>query len=102
MPAVFCWVAASPLVVGYFLVIGASGLWFRVRFVWFMTALSLLSYGVLVVDFYNWRPELQEQFDPSVPRHVIFALSLLLLGAIVSHLVHRVRTLSTFCGRQLP
>ena len=50
--------AASSLVVGYPLIIVASGLWFRVRFVWFMTLLSLLSYGVLVIDFYYWRPEL--------------------------------------------
>ena len=51
--------AASSLVVGYPLIIVASGLWFRVRFVWFMTLLSLVSYGVLVIDFYCWRPELQ-------------------------------------------
>jgi serine/threonine-protein kinase len=94
--------ASSSLVMGYPLLIASAGLWFRVRFVFFMTALSLLSYGVLVVDFYVWRPELQEHFDAESPRHVIFALSLVLLGAIVAHLVHRVRTLSAFCGRQLP
>ena len=27
------------------------------RFVWFITLLSLLSYGVLVIDFYYWRPD---------------------------------------------
>ena len=37
--------AASALVVGYPLIIVASGLWFRVRFVWFITFLSLMSYG---------------------------------------------------------
>ena len=70
--------AASPLVVGYPLLIVGSGLWFRVRFVWFMTALSLLSYGILVVDFYLWRPELQRYSStaPRTSRHVIFALSL--------------------------
>ncbi len=94
--------AASPLVVGYPLLIAASGLWFRVRFVWFITALSLLSYGVVVVDFYRWRPELQAQFDPSVNRHVVFAMSLVVLGSVVAYLVQRVRALSSFCGRQLP
>ena len=94
--------AASPLVVGYPLLIAASGLWFRVRFVWFITALSLLSYGVVVVDFYRWRPELQAQFDASVNRHVIFAMSLVVLGSVVAYLVQRVRALSSFCGRQLP
>ena len=48
--------AASPLVVGYPLVIVASGLWFRVRFVWFITILSLLSYSVLVIDCYYLAP----------------------------------------------
>ena len=93
---------ASPLVVGYWLLIAASGLWFRVRFVWFMTVLSLLSYGVLVIDFYCWRTRLQQHFDTSYARHVLFAVSLIVLGAIVSSLVQRLRMLSKFYGRQLP
>ncbi len=52
----------SALMVGYPLLIAGSGLWFRVRFVWFMTALSLLSYGVLLIDFYVWR--LRRAADP--------------------------------------
>ena len=67
-----------------------------------MTVLSLLSYGVLVLDFYFWRKQLQEHFDTSYTRHVLFAVSLVLLGAIVSSLVARVRTLSKYYGRQLP
>ena len=92
----------SPLLVGYPLVIVASGLWFRVRFVWFITVLSLASYGVLVVDFYRWRPWLQVQFNPGVNRHVIFAVALVVLGSVVAYLVQRVRALSNFCGRPLP
>ena len=92
----------SPLLVGYPLLIVASGLWFRVRFVWFITALSLASYAVLVVDFYRWRPWLQGQFDPGVNRHVIFAVALVVLGSVVAYLVQRVRALSNFCGRPLP
>ena len=94
--------AASPLVVGYPLLIVASGLWFRVRFVWFITFLSLCSYSVLVIDFYRWRPELQAGFSPGFDRHVIFAAALVVLGSVVAYLVQRVRTLSNFCGRQLP
>jgi serine/threonine-protein kinase len=94
--------AASALVVGYPLLIAGSGLWFRRRFVWFITGLSLLSYMVLVVDFYRWRtPEFQAAFDSSPSRHVIFAVSLVVLGSIVSYLVHRVSTLSAFCGRRV-
>lgn len=94
--------AASPLVVGYPLLIVCSGLWFRVRFVSYMTALSLLSYGILVVDFYCWRPELQIQFDSNFDRPIINALTLVLVGASIAYLVHRVRTLSSFYGRRLP
>jgi serine/threonine-protein kinase len=94
--------AASPLVVGYPLVIVASGLWFRVRFVWFVTLLSLLSYGVLVFDFY-WRrtPELRVPPYAAGDRHVIFAVALILLGLIIAYLVERVRILSSFYSKPL-
>jgi tRNA A-37 threonylcarbamoyl transferase component Bud32 len=91
--------AASSLVVGYPLLIVASGLWFRVRFVWFMTLLSLASYGVAVFDFYRIRPELHQGMYAGWDRHAIFALALIVLGAIVCYLVQRVRILSTFYGR---
>jgi serine/threonine-protein kinase len=95
--------AISPLVAAYPLLVAGSGLWFRVRFVWFMTALSLVSYTILVVDFYRWRPaELRAAYDPGLTHYVIFALALVVLGCIVAYLVHRVRVLSKFCGRQLP
>ncbi len=92
---------ASALLVGYPLVIVASALWFRVRFVWFVTALSLLSYGILVTDFYVWRPERYPDVYAGWDRHVIFAVALLVLGTVVAYLVDRVRTLSGFYGRAL-
>ncbi len=94
--------AASPLIVGYPLLIVASGLWFRVRFVWFMTGLSLLSYGVLVLDFYWRQKELHADAFAVADRHVIFAVALLVLGSVTAYLVHRVRTLSSLYGRQAP
>jgi hypothetical protein len=72
-----------------------------VRFVGFITLLSLLSYGVLVIDFYYWRPELHVGMYAGVDRHVIFALALLAMGVVVSYLVERVRVLSNFYGRPL-
>jgi eukaryotic-like serine/threonine-protein kinase len=94
--------AASVLVVGYLLLIAGSGLWYHVRFVWFMTGMSLISYGIVVIDFYCWRTSLKDQFDTSIFRHALFATSLIVLGAIVASLVHRLRMLSTYYGRQLP
>ncbi|NUQ62246.1 MAG: serine/threonine protein kinase [Pirellulales bacterium] len=93
--------AASPLVVGYPLLIVGSGLWFRVRFVWFMTALSLASYGVLVVEFYYWSPELQRNFDRAPDRHVVFIVAMLVTAAVVAYLVDRVRALSSYFGQRL-
>lgn len=93
--------AASALVVGYPLLIAGSGLWFRARFVWYMTVLSLLSYGALVADYYLRRTDLHQVMQPQADRHVIFAVSLVVMGAIVSYLVRRLRWLSRFCGRAL-
>jgi eukaryotic-like serine/threonine-protein kinase len=92
---------ASSLVIGYPLIIVASGLWFRVRFVWLITLLSLLSYGVLVLDFYYRRPELQQMIYAGIDRHAIFAVALVVLGSVVSYLVQRVRILSSFYGRPI-
>jgi serine/threonine-protein kinase len=93
--------AASALVVGYPLLIAGSGLWFRVRFVWYMTFLSLLSYGWLVLDFYLRRTDLHAVMQPQADRHVIFAVALVVMGIIVSYLVERLRALSRFYGRAL-
>jgi len=93
---------ASALVVCYPLLIAVSGLWFRVRFVWFMTGLSLASYGILVVDFYFGRTWLRQSMDAGVDRHVIFAVALVVLGAIVAYLVQRVRVLGAFYGQREP
>jgi serine/threonine-protein kinase len=94
--------AASGLVVGYSLLIAGSGLWFHVRFVGFMTVMSLISYGILVIDFYCWRTPLQDHFDITKTRHILFAVSLVVQGLIVASLVRRLRMLSNFYGRQLP
>jgi len=91
----------SPAVVGYPLLIAASGLWFRVRFVWFICGLSLASYGVHVLDYYFRRIELHAVLDPRWDRHVIFAVGLLGISGVVAYLVHRVRVLSSYYGQAL-
>lgn len=93
---------ASPLMIGYPLLISAAGLWFRVRFVWYITGLSVLSYGLLLWDLHCRRPELKPLADPRVDRDVIFLVGLILLGSLVSYLVHRVRALSAFYGQRIP
>lgn len=93
---------ASPLVVGYFLLIAGSGLWFRVRFVWYMTLLLLVSYSLLIVHFYGfWEPQIARQFNLKWDRHVLFIVAMLVMANIVGYLVDRVRALSSFYGQKL-
>jgi serine/threonine-protein kinase len=92
----------SSLMVGYPLLIAGSGLWFRVRFVWFMTALALLSYGVLLLDFYVWRHALlRTAMTVTYDRHVVFLVAMIVLAGTVSYLVQRVRALSSYYGERL-
>ena len=95
---------ASALVMGYPLLIVASGLWFRVRFVWFMCGLSLVSYGAHVLDFYLRRVQdpndLAGVLDLRWDRHLIFAVALLGISGGVAYLVHRVRVLSSYYGQK--
>lgn len=92
--------AVSPLIVGFPLLIVASGLWFRVRFVWYMTALSLVSYGILVLDLYFRRPDLLRDFPVGYDWHLIFVVFLVILAGIVAYLVQRVRVLSSYYGEK--
>jgi len=87
----------GPLLIGYPLLVAASGLFFRVRLVWFTTAVSLLSYLALVLK--------GDTAAESVPPHypLIFAGALAVLGFIVAYQVYRVRVLSRyFESRRLP
>jgi eukaryotic-like serine/threonine-protein kinase len=85
----------GPLVVGYACLIAAAGLWFRVRLVWFVTALSLLSYVVVIAVYLMTGGEIDE------PHHqMIFAVALIVLGGVVSYQVNRVRALSRYYERR--
>lgn len=91
---------ASPLLVVLPLMIMGAGLWVRERFVWMMTCFVLLAYIVLMLDYHFWRREVLEPvlmigFD----RHAIFAVMLVTIGGCTAHLVHRIRALSRYCGR---
>lgn len=87
----------SPLMVVYFVLVATSGLWLRERFVWFIFAGSLLSYGLLLLDFYFWRHEqLAPVFYPTIDSHAIFLIALILEAVAVASLVRRIRSLSRY------
>jgi serine/threonine-protein kinase len=82
----------TPLVAGYFLLIAASGLWFREGLVWLTTTLALVSYGTLAVG-HALRPSVVRE---PVPRHLLFMAVMAVSGLIVAYQVKRVRALSQY------
>jgi serine/threonine-protein kinase len=82
----------GPLVVGYPVLIAASGLWFRDAIVWFTTAMAMLSYAALLV--FGW----EDAND--LHKHVMFLISLAVTGFIVTYQVRRVRALSRYYERR--
>jgi eukaryotic-like serine/threonine-protein kinase len=86
-------------VAGYFLLVAASGLWFREQLVWITTGMAVSAYGLLVLVEVVIRRE-----SPETPyRHVLFAAALAVSGAIVHYQVKRVRALSMYYDhRPLP
>ncbi|HET6323104.1 MAG TPA: serine/threonine-protein kinase [Planctomycetaceae bacterium] len=78
----------GPLLVGYPLLIVASGLFFRVRLVTFMTVACLLAYTSLVVV----------GRDPIVKSHytLIYVAALAVIGLVCGYQTYRVRVLSGY------
>ena len=78
-------------VVGYPLLIAASGLWFRVRLVWFTTALAMAGYGALWLNFHLSQIDRHPRQYPN-----IFLAALLVTGFVVARQVKRIWALSTY------
>ena len=90
--------APGPLLVGYALLIAASGLFFRVRLVWFMTLSCVLGYAVLL----GVRQRLHAvALDEDVPWQypILFAVVLAVLGMVIAYQVFRVRVLNRYYRR---
>jgi serine/threonine-protein kinase len=85
----------SPVVIGYACLIAAAGLWFRVQLVWFVTILSLLSYGIVLAVFCA-----EGGVINSPHMQFIFAIALVVLGGVVAYQVNRVRALSRYYERR--
>jgi eukaryotic-like serine/threonine-protein kinase len=88
----------SSLLVGYPLMIAASGLWFQMRMVWFTTGLSILCYLVLYIDWAIHRTDLPLVPPEQViwPYPNIFVASLALTGFVVARQVKRILALSQY------
>ena len=106
--ALYCWAGAdnvflagilwssqspsSPLVSCYFLLIAASGFWYRVPLVWFVTATAMASYTGFSVAATQWIREGQKTID----QHAITLICLAVLGFMIGHKVRRVGRLSRY------
>jgi serine/threonine-protein kinase len=78
--------ASSSLIVGYPLVIAASGLWSRVGYVWVTTIMAMAGYSVLAFN------------SPAATNHRpnIVLASILITGCVVAHQVKRIWALSSY------
>ncbi len=87
----------TSMVVGYPLLVVASGLWFRVGLVWLATALAEVGYAVLLLDAW-WRGTLwQTDHRPN-----IVMASILIAGFMVARQVNRLLVLSSYYENRLP
>lgn len=82
----------TSLVSGYFLLVAASGLWFREHLVWMTTVLSVFGYTALVLRS-GFGPPMQIE-NPY--RNVIFVAALGVSGLVTGYQVKRVRALSLY------
>jgi serine/threonine-protein kinase len=88
----------TTLLVGYPLLIAASGLWWRVPLVWITTLMAMVAYGALYLDSalqwqagqLYWKPRASLQYPN------IFLAALLLAGYIVVRQLKRMLALSRY------
>lgn len=89
MLTLLLWLLQAPtssMIVGYPLVIAASGLWSRVRIVWLTTFVAMAGYLCIA-----WGAPSVENHRPNV-----VLASLLVTGYVVAHLVKRIWALSSY------
>ena len=88
----------TTLLVGYPLLIAASGLWWRVRLVWITTGLAMAAYVGLYIDAaLRWRAgHLVWEPSPDLQHPNIFLAALFLTGYVVARQVRRILLLSQY------
>ena|GEM_PF-281221 len=84
----------TSLLVGYPLLIAASGLWSNASLVWFTTVLAELGYLILLVDDLLYRPQTGGPLPAQYPN--IFMAALAVTGFVVARQVKRIWALSQY------
>jgi eukaryotic-like serine/threonine-protein kinase len=80
----------SSLVVGFALLIAASGLWSTVRLVWFSTGLAMVCYALLALDSHARHPWVHFQYPNA------FLAALAVTGFVIARQVRRMGSLSRY------
>jgi len=88
----------TPLLIGYPLMIAASGLWFRERVVWLTTGLAIAGYLALYANAaVDWSRSHPGWMKPGIlPYANIYVACLALTGFVVARLVKRIRVISRY------
>jgi serine/threonine-protein kinase len=87
----------STLLVGYPLLIAASGLWFRVNMVWFTTAMAVACYLVLYCQSaLDWSQPLPSWKSKDLQYPNIYVACLVLTGFVVARQVKRTLALGQY------
>ncbi|MDG3006665.1 serine/threonine-protein kinase [Paludisphaera mucosa] len=88
----------TPLLVGYPLMIAASGLWFREGLVWLTTELAIAGYATLyILAGIDWGPGAPIWSRPNaLPYANVYVACLALTGYVVARMVKRIRTISRY------
>ncbi len=88
----------SPLIVGYFLIIGLAGLRFQLRLVWFATIAGVVGYLWLL----GWAVWLAGVRDVRVPRYheLIFLTALAMSGIILGQIIRQARSMAVEYARR--
>jgi serine/threonine protein kinase len=94
----------TTLLVGYPLLIAASGLWWRVRLVWITTALAMSAYVWLYINAaLRWQPNgFSWSPSPDLQHPNIFLAALFLTGYVVARQVRRILLLSQYYEHRQP
>jgi len=88
----------TPLLIGYPLMVAASGLWFRARLVWLTTGLAIAGYVALyALAGLDWgRGSLGWSQPDALPFANVFVVCLALCGYVVARVVGRIKAVGRY------
>ena len=87
----------STLLVGYPLLIAASGLWFRINLVWFTTAVAIAGYLFLYLhSAIDWTKPFPTWVEHDLQYPNIYVAGLLLTGFVVARQLKRTLALGRY------